>query len=400
MVDTSGLLLPEGACLLHVGPYKTGSTAIQAALHQARDEMRGYGVVYPGSGTRDRRAGWALLQGVPRGRRSPRMDDWNALVRQVQASRDQRVCVSNEDFGHAAPRFAARIVTELGADRVHVVAVARRFDKLLPSQWQQRIKSHRTYSYEEFLSLVLDDPTARHQVCRFFWGSHDVEAMVGRWAPLVGDRLTLILTDDSDRGQLPGTFEQMLGLPPGLLKPGPRSNPSLTMNQVELLRRVNQAFVDNAWSDVAYHRLIQSGLQRTIHAASAGEHNQPIPPLPGWAAERVAELSAKRVETIKSLGVRLVGDPDCLYTEVPSTLAVPDTPPESISIEAAALAVEGVVRGALDYEARSTRRHERALERAARRAGTRNVDNASGRELLGALSKRVVRKFARPLKRG
>lgn len=329
------------------------------------------------------------------------MDDWHALVRQVEAARDQRVCVSNEDFARAAPRYAARIVRELGADRVHVVAVARRFDKLLPSQWQQRIKSHRTYSYEEYLGLVLDDPSARHPVCRFFWASHDIEAVVGRWAPLVGhDRFTLILTDDSDRSQLPGTFEQMLGLPPGLLKPGPRSNPSLTMNQVELLRRVNQAFVDNEWSDVTYFRMIQMGLLRTIHTAPAGEHNTPIPPLPVWAAERVAELSAQRVETIKSLGVRLVGDPDCLYTEVPSTVAVPDTQPESISIEAATLAVEGVVRGALDYEARSTRRHERALERAARHAGTRNVDNVSGRELLGALRKRVVRKVGRPLKRG
>ena len=39
-------LLPAGAGLLHVGPHKTGSTALQGALHQAREELAAQGVLY------------------------------------------------------------------------------------------------------------------------------------------------------------------------------------------------------------------------------------------------------------------------------------------------------------------------------------------------------------------
>ena len=40
--------LPEGAVLLHIGPYKTGSTAIQQALFDQRDVLAEHGVLYPG----------------------------------------------------------------------------------------------------------------------------------------------------------------------------------------------------------------------------------------------------------------------------------------------------------------------------------------------------------------
>ena len=33
------------------------------------------------------------------------------------------------------------IVDDLGRDRVHVLVVVRAYDRLLPSSWQQRVKS-------------------------------------------------------------------------------------------------------------------------------------------------------------------------------------------------------------------------------------------------------------------
>ena len=33
------LLLPDGSCLLHIGPYKTGSSALQASFHGSRAEL-------------------------------------------------------------------------------------------------------------------------------------------------------------------------------------------------------------------------------------------------------------------------------------------------------------------------------------------------------------------------
>ena len=53
---TSGVeALPDGAVLLHIGPYKTGTTAIQVSLHQHRADLAAHGVLYPGTSTRQRR---------------------------------------------------------------------------------------------------------------------------------------------------------------------------------------------------------------------------------------------------------------------------------------------------------------------------------------------------------
>ena len=43
-MSASDLLVPEGARLVHIGPYKTGSTALQSALHQARPVLADHGV--------------------------------------------------------------------------------------------------------------------------------------------------------------------------------------------------------------------------------------------------------------------------------------------------------------------------------------------------------------------
>jgi hypothetical protein len=149
------LLLPEGSCLLHIGPYKTGSTAVQVAMHKARGAMRERGVVYPGTWQRAMRPGWAVLGYTPRGRDPVPIEVWQDLVAEVRDPAAIRSCVSTEDFGSASPARAKRIVDDLGGDSVHVVAVARRLDRLLPSQWQERVKSHDTFTYDAWLRLVL-----------------------------------------------------------------------------------------------------------------------------------------------------------------------------------------------------------------------------------------------------
>ena len=43
-MSPAGSPIPEGARLVHIGPHKTGSTAIQVALHSARDRLGEHGV--------------------------------------------------------------------------------------------------------------------------------------------------------------------------------------------------------------------------------------------------------------------------------------------------------------------------------------------------------------------
>lgn len=397
-MNHDAMLLPEGACLLHIGPYKTGSTAAQSAMHNARPRLAEHGVVYAGRGTRDRRAGWAVMERKPRGRDVPKIEEWQALVDEVRAAADQRVCVSNEDFARLGQKYVDRISDDLGRDRLHVVAVARRFDRLLPSQWQERVKCHETASYETFLREVLD-PDSDHPVHRAFWASHGVEGMAERWGSAVGhDNVTIVVSDDSDRTLLLRTFEVMLGLPDGFLELDDKSNPSLPINGVEFLRRLNERFDDEeALSDWAYFHLIQRGAIPRMKYAPRSALDSPIPPLPAWAVDRVAELSRERVATLEKLGVNVVGDPDVLLTD-PGVEAPADLPPlpETVSLDLAVKAVEGVVEATLKARAKAEAQGRAAAPRSggkgrARPAG-RPVDEVAAADLLKEAARRVKRR--------
>src|SRR5688572_11528593 len=135
------LLLPEGTRLIHIGPHKTGSTAVQTTLHTARPMLAAHGVHYAGKGVRSRKAGWSIgLAGRPAGSEQPPERHWKRFSREVRNAGAVRVCISNEDFGRADDAQRRRIIEDLGGDRAHVVAVARRLDSYLPSQWQERVK--------------------------------------------------------------------------------------------------------------------------------------------------------------------------------------------------------------------------------------------------------------------
>lgn len=409
---TDSLLIPEGGCLVHIGPFKTGSSAIQAALANVRTALPEHGVVYPGRGTRDRRAGWAVLGTKPRGRKPPTADEWEGFVSEVRAAADQRVCISNEDFGRAGPEFVERIVEDLGKDRVHAVVVARRLDKLLPSQWQERVRCYEELTYEQFLEVVLAHGERTHAAARAFWQSHDMGAVIDRWASQVGaERVTVIVTEKADRDLLPRTFEQMLGLPPGFLQLDSRSNPSVSYNAIELHRRVNEAFRENGWPDEIYHHVMQNGVNRSVQQVGPTS-DASMPPLPDWAADRVRELSVSRTEVIRSSGVQVVGDVDALVPgELPTVPA--DELPDRVSIDAAVRSVEGAVRGGLVIEQRARSKARRAGAKqprrteAPRRRGPvggsnpprRTVEELSGRELLREVLRRGVVRARRPVSR-
>jgi hypothetical protein len=413
------LLLPKDACLLHVGPYKTGSSAIQFALHRAREQMREHGVVYPGTSNRAKWPGWSIM-GAPRGWTSDDKTGWDEFLREVHDAGDSRVCVSTEDFARANPKQIARIVDSLGSSRVHVVAAARRLDKLLASGWQQRAQSFGTASYEEFLHAVLEGPTD-HKLYRSFWASHDVAKMIARWTGVVGiDRFTLIVNREGDRELLPRTFEQLLGLPDGTLELDAMSNPSLSVNVTELLIAINRAFADAGWPDDMYHSLVRRGIVPAVKYAARSDADRPISPLPRWAAERVAELSDARVKDVMASGVRVVGNLDDLRTEVSEDAPASVVEPETIALATAVEAVRGLVGGAVSLREQDRQDHEKALGRAREqvrqgelnverlrsrfgpnaRIESRAVGNTSARDLLTVVRHRVLGRLARLGRRG
>ena len=385
--DRGAQPLPPGACLLHVGPYKTGSSAIQAALHGRRSELREHGVVYAGSTARARRPGWAVIGVTPRGRRTATIDEWQELVAEVRAATDLRVCVSTEDLARVGPEIARRVVADLGPERVQVLTVVRRLDRLLPSQWQQRAQSFKTDTYDDYLHVVLDpDGPADHPSRRAFWASHDATKVLDTWAGAAGsERVVAVVADESDRALLPRTFERLLELPDGLLQGAARGNPSLSANAVELLRRLNVLAEERGWPDEVYGRVVREA-SNAMKQAGRADQDTALPRLPGWAADRVRELSDRRADALVRSGVRVVGDPDTLRVVEADEPQV--TPVDSIAIETVVHAVEGAVVADAASEPPPARRAPQAP--AAPRAPRRTVDDASTRELVRLLGARAA----------
>lgn len=283
------LELPAGTRLLHIGPQKTGTTALQRTLHRRRADLRKHGVVYPGRGTRPREGVWAALgMQIPYARPNPRIRFWHALVEEVRAAGDQRVCVSTEDFGNADEAGARRVVEELGRGRPRVVAVTRPLRRLLPSQWQQLVKMRLcTLGWEEWLERVLrdDDAACEDPEWRTMWTPHAIGPVVRRWVDaLDGDAsaFTLVVADESDRAQLARAFERMLALPAGFLAPDPteRANPSLGDGRIEAIRRLNAVYRRRGWTDDPRLDAVQVAATGGFKLAAPWPDEAPLPPFP------------------------------------------------------------------------------------------------------------------------
>lgn len=326
--------LPDGTHLLHIGPQKTGSTSLQRSLHEQREVVRAHGVVYPGPGVRSRLAlGAGLGYPTPIGGKRPQKKLWHQMLADVNDPDARVVCISSEAFGRAPRKQIARTVAALGGDRPHVLLVARRYDGLLPSQWQQRIKARVSLTYDEWLHIVLGPPPPdRDPHWRNLWIPHDSVELASRWAEVAGaENVTVLVSDDSDRTLLPSVVERMLGLPQGLLSPGDEVvNRSLTYGEVELLRAVNAHFEERGYPAKRYHRLVHRGLMPALVAQPRHPDDPSIPPLPSWAWAPLVERSRERVEGLHGLDVRVVGDPDLLL--------LPDEPPSGVVDDAAAAA--------------------------------------------------------------
>src|SRR5581483_5342174 len=213
----SAVRTEPGTRLLHIGPHKTGTSAIQGALYLARKRLEAVGVSYPGQG---RTVLWPILAvtGQPplHGEPQPKISYWEELVAQIAAAGDQRVVLSSEFFAQSDDATARRVVTDLGGDRVHVVVTLRSLTRILPSQWQQYIQNGFHFRYPEWLEGILSDPP--DTPTPGFWLRHRHDKLVARWAAVTGkENLTVVAIDEYDRLMILRTFEAMLGLPDGFL---------------------------------------------------------------------------------------------------------------------------------------------------------------------------------------
>ncbi|MCW2748078.1 MAG: hypothetical protein JWP10_1220, partial [Nocardioidaceae bacterium] len=249
--------------------------------------------------------------------------------------------------------------TEFG-DRTHVVITLRGLGAMLPSIWQQFIKSGMRADFDWWLTHVLDDPP-RTEMTPSYYLRNDQAGVVRRWASEVGaDNVTVVILDKNRPNLLFDAFEGMLGLPQGLLRNVEtrefRQNRSLSAEEAFLVMEFNRRAHEAGMSWLEYQRLLRRGsVQRILELSNAAESGTKLI-LPEWAAERARELGRSYAASIADSGVRVIGDLAELSAEVPTRgdefLRVPMIPADTAAEALAGMASAALWRGSNFREAK------------------------------------------------
>jgi hypothetical protein len=337
------LPLPEGSRIVHIGPHKTGTTALQAAFWNKRIEVEEQGVHYASNG---RHAMSAVLAGIDHSspwtasKRPPPRWLWTRLLNDIRSSKAKRVVLSSEYFTDAKPEPAARVVRELDPNLVQIVVTIRPLSRILTSQWQQFVRNQNTTPFDEFLKKHLDDPHPADPP--IFWRRHRHDDLVKRWVDLVGpDHVTVVALDDSDHDMVLRAFEQLTGLVAGTLEADPTiQNRSMTLPEIETIRQFNIAFKNLQLPSLLYMRLMRFGATHVMQQRTP-EPGEPRIELPDWSVEPIRGIATDIVSGIRATGVRVVGDLDGMLA-IPKPRVGP-APDVSVSPEVAASAALGVL---------------------------------------------------------
>ncbi|WP_203337161.1 hypothetical protein [Nocardioides limicola] len=319
--------LPDGSVALHIGPHKTGTTTMQAALWANRHLLAEQGVDYPGVRRHEMDATMAVALGKvdPGKKLAAHRDHWYSLVEQMQA-REARLSVFSSEFYCEADAARRREVLERLGPHTYVIVTLRPIVRLIASQWQQYTQNQLTIPYLEWLRDVVNNPEGS-SLSPSFWRRHRHDLLVRRWAADVGtDRLVVVVADERDHRSLPEAFEELLGVAPGSLEaPKERLNRSLTFDEVTLMLEFNKRHRDVGWDQADYNRFIRFGAARGVQARPANPLDQPVL-TPQWAIDRALEIGEMMAADIAASGVTVVGSLAQLYDPAFAPPAGENTP--------------------------------------------------------------------------
>ena len=348
--------LPPGSRLLHVGPPKTGSTALQEALHQSREALAEQGVHYV---SRVRHevvpARWVTGQLPTTPKWAWAEQRWRELVDAMRAEGADRKVYSSEYLADATDEQVVRVIDALGPEDTFVVITLRPLVDIVPSQYQQDLQGGLTTDYATWLRETFEGVEAPLG----FWQRHRHDALVERWARVAGrDRVVVVASDGRDFDAVPAAFEKLLGLVPGTLV-GRRGRPnrSLTWPEAEVMRRFNVEAGRAGLVGSKYHLLTKYAADLVKERAPAPDEPRIV--TPAWAVEQARALGAAFADAIRASAVTVVGDLAALASG--ADVAEPSRPPASVDLDVAALFAAGFVQA-------ERRVQEEAAERRARRA--------------------------------
>ncbi len=336
--------------IIHPGFHKTGTTALQQALSEVRDELSANGFNYPKiAGNAHHRAAWSVIEKTwgwkKRGGRLMAPIEWQKLDRKLRSGKNTAV-ISSEFFSQASKEQLDNLAGKVKGAEVEVIFTWRPLPFMLASSYQQYLKYGLKLSYSEWLDSIFES-SGKAKFTPSFWLRNLHGDVVSRWAEVFGaDNISLIAVDESDPNFLYNSFSNLAGTPAGIIREPVHKemNRSLTFNEASLLLEINRNYPkDLDWD--SYEIFIRKGNIKALTGSEVYETSDEKIYTPEWAIAKAAEINLKSVEQIKSLGVKIIGDIDRSdFSRIPTGT---NAPVSTISIATAARAMIGVDMDAL-----------------------------------------------------
>jgi hypothetical protein len=236
------------------------------------------------------------------------------------------VFISSEFFAGADDVQAARIIRELGGDRVHVALTLRPVSRILASRWQQNVQEGARYSFDQWLHWVFEQPSEGSGAT--FWSRQRHDRLAARWASIVGpERLSVVMVDEQNKSAIFQAFEELLGLQDGTLKPqNDTENRSMTAEEIELFRALNEQFAEAGITRPLLYKMITRGTALYMKDRTIGP-NEPKQQPPSWAVNRADLVGWESAAAILALGVHVIWNLDSLGGTTPQGDAAAQIPP-------------------------------------------------------------------------
>lgn len=314
--------------VLHVGLPKTGTTFVQQLLWTNRESLQTADVHLVVTTMRE-------LFDAARDLTRDGSADWRLLVDAVRQS-PGTVVLSCEGLSAVPAEQARRALADLRPADVRVVCTLRDPARVLPSVWQQHVRTGSTVELAAFVAHARDG-------IAWEWLPSTLDVLDAWSAGLRADQVRLVTVPRSsvDPSVFWHRFATAADLDPGLAtEVPPPGNTSLPAVQVELLRRVNLALGDRRpLGQPRYRELVRPLQGPRAVARATGTLAELTPDDRAWAADGARRL----VAALRERGHLVLGDLDELLPEPAgaASTGAPDAPSDAdVATAAAGLAAD------------------------------------------------------------
>ncbi|MEM8663227.1 MAG: hypothetical protein AAGF49_03775 [Pseudomonadota bacterium] len=229
--------------VLHIGATKTGSSALQATLHDRRDELARHGILYSAIGVAAgahhllaaaiHPGAWRMHQHELPEDRAAYFEDGAASIRgEAMTACAETIILSSEYFwGAFPPDFYRKVKAAFPEASFELVAFVRQPDDWVISSYAQAVKSGESRDFSTWSTDIMDR-----------WGSgFHVFRVINRWRTYLDAQQTHVLRYASVKGNVYAAFCERLGIDVDPHLPMKVVNPSPSAEGLAKLLEINRS---------------------------------------------------------------------------------------------------------------------------------------------------------------